>query len=433
MDATQVAQRDPRREPVGDELSRCLGEQHLAAARETAEPRRAAEGRPEVVAVVDLRFAGVHAGTHPELDSLGPSFVPDGALELEHGVDRIGRTSERGERAVSLALRPRHAPVVRLCDVRRELVVAHHHRRHHAGMGFPEVRRALDVGEREGDDAGGHRALAGAREPLEEVGRARRPAAGVGVEGPPHDPVEPLRQIGGDAFPDDRLSRGRRRAGQREDRRRCEPVHVARAVGRPGRQLGRPVGGVDVGRGRCHPSDAEHEAEATGDADEHVLWADIGVHDRWVVPMEVIERVGYRREPDEHRAQRQARVTALEDEAPERHALDPVHHQHIGLVVEEEAVADGRDRRVRPQPEERAPVREKPVARDIRPDVADLQRHHTIVLAVDGAHDLGRALTAEDLEQLVTVPDDPPPHPGKSRGCPFCTLMPFRPGAPTPG
>ena len=86
------------------------------------------------------------------------------------------------------------------------------------------------------------------------------------------------------------------------------------------------------------------------------------MHDRWIVPVEVIERVGYRREPDEDRAQRKAGVTTLEDETAQRRALDPVHHQHVGLVVEEEAVANGRNRRMRPQREQRAALGEKPVA-----------------------------------------------------------------------
>src|SRR5438094_4616200 len=51
--------------------------------------------------------------------------------------------------------------------------------------------------------------------------------------------------------------------------------------------------------------------------------------------------------------------------------------------------------------------------------MADLQRHHAIVLTVDGAHDLGPALAAEDLEQFVTVPDNAPPHGRNCRGCPL--------------
>ena len=348
VDATQVAQCDPRREPVGDELGCRSGKQHLPTAREPAQPRRSAEGRAEVVAVIHLGLARVQSGAHLQVDSLGPRLVQDGALERERGVDRVGRVCERGERAVSLALGPGHAPAVRLGDVGGELVVADHHGRHHPGMGFPEVGRALHVGEDERHDAGGHAALARAREALDEVGRARRPAARIGVEGPTHDPVDSLRQLGGDAFPHDRLPWRRGCTGEREDGRRREPEHVARPVRAGSRQLGGPVGDVAVRGRRFRAADAEDQAEPATDADEHVLGPDVGVHDRWIVPVQVVEGVGDGREAFEDRAQRQAGVTALEDEAPERRALDPVHDEDVRLLVEEEAVAHGRDRGMRP-------------------------------------------------------------------------------------
>ena len=71
---------------------------------------------------------------------------------------------------------------------------------------------------------------------------------------------------------------------------------------------------------------------------------------------------------------------------------------------------------MRPQSEQRASLGEKPVASDVGREVADLQRHHAVVLAVDGADDLGLAFAAEDLQQRVPVADHLPLHPLQCRG-----------------
>jgi len=134
------------------------------------------------------------------------------------------------------------------------------------------------------------------------------------------------------------------------------------------------------------------------------------------VPVEVFERIGDRRERTEDRPERQARVTPLLDELPERRSLDPVHDEHVGVVVEEEAVTNGRNRWMRPQSEQRASLREESVASDVGREVPDLQGHDAVVLTIDGTHDLGRAFAAEDLQQRVPVADHLSLHPLECRG-----------------
>ena len=184
----EVTQRDAGRQAVGDQPGGGLRDEHLAAPTERPQARGSAQRGAEVIAVLDLRFAGVEAGAHPQLDALRPPFRRDGLLERKCGFDGVGRTGESRQRAVALALRPRHAPAVRLGDLGGELVVAHDHARHDVRMRLPERGRPFDVGEREGHDAGREDAVARRDDASEEVVRGGRAPDRVGIERTPQHP-----------------------------------------------------------------------------------------------------------------------------------------------------------------------------------------------------------------------------------------------------
>ena len=119
---------------------------------------------------------------------------------------------------------------------------------------------------------------------------------------------------------------------------------------------------------------------------------------RRVVPVEVLERVRHSGHARQHDPQGQPRVTALGDESGQWGAVDPVHDEHIRVVVEEEVVAHARQRGMRRYPEERFALLQQSLPRDIWSQVTDLERDDAIVLAIDGANYLGRALATENLE-----------------------------------
>jgi hypothetical protein len=403
---TEVPQRDAAREAIGDQLGRGLRDKYLTAAPERPQTGGTAQRGTEIVAVLDLRFTGVEAGTDSQIDPFRPSFLRDRLLERERAFDRVGGTSEGRQRAVSLTLRPRHAPAVRLGDLGRELVVAHDHARHDVRMRFPEVGRALDVGQREGHDAGREHAVARRNDAPEEIVRRGRPPDRVGIERAPQHAVEPLRELGRDALPLDlRAGRGGP-TGERVHDRRRQPEHVGRrarlhAVA----QLGGAVRVGAVGGVRSEGGDAVHEPGVALGRDDDVLGPDVAVNNSRPVLVKVIDGVGDPGQLTQHGGHGEAGITAFANDSLHVRSVDPVHDEYVP-VVEEEVVAYDGERRMRPELQERALLVAKRFARLVGSEPADFQRHESVVSAVDRAHHLGVAALPEHLEQLVSIADD---------------------------
>ena len=250
----------------------------------------------------------------------------DGALERERGVDGVGGAGERGERAVALTLRPRHAAAVRLGDVGRELVVAKHHAGHHVGMGLPEVGRALDVGERERHDARGYRSLAGGREALDEVGRTRWPTAS-GRDRGPRRTIRSSRFASSGAMPSQTIGspgEGGAPVSAKTVVAASPNMSLARLGAVVASSGARYAASSSVGADPVLPTPKTRLSRPPG-PDEDVLGPDVGVDDGRFVPVEVVESVGDRRErrrgpsraaaPD-HRARRRTARAACPRPSP---------------------------------------------------------------------------------------------------------------------
>src|SRR5262249_53129567 len=123
---------------------------------------RANDVEPEVALFAHVRLAGVEAHAHPQLASVRPRVVVQRTLRVDRGRDRIARPREREEERVALRVHLRAAAVAEGLAheppvVARDLPVAL------VPELLQETRRALDVGEHEGDGPAGqlrHRAYA---------------------------------------------------------------------------------------------------------------------------------------------------------------------------------------------------------------------------------------------------------------------------------
>ena len=142
-------------EAVGTyELAGRLRDEHLPAVPHRGDPRGAVDVEPDVPLVGDDRLARVNA--HADADRPGRQR----RLALLRGGQRITRARERNEERV--ALRVDLDPVVRgeRCTKRAAMLAER------VGVAVTELvqqlRRALDVGEEEGDGSAGklaHRAM----------------------------------------------------------------------------------------------------------------------------------------------------------------------------------------------------------------------------------------------------------------------------------
>ena len=139
---------------LGDELIGGAREQGLAAVRRGPQARAAVKRRADVVSgVAEDRLAAVQGDADPQLAALRPVGRAQLALEVERAGKRPRGLGEGDHGAVALALLERAGPAGGLDGALEELVVKRDRRPHRSGVGFPESRGALDVGEQEGDDA----------------------------------------------------------------------------------------------------------------------------------------------------------------------------------------------------------------------------------------------------------------------------------------
>ena len=301
------------------------------------------------------------------MDVFGKGLFGERALEGNGGRDGIGRSGERGERAVTFTLRTRHSTAMCLRDLGCELVVSRNHLRHRLRMRFPEWRGPFDVGEHEGHHTRRQRGLPRALESFDELRRRCRPARCVAIERAAQHAVEALRELGRDAVPHDRRVRLRLDPRQEPRDRAREQQHV---VGNRRRRS------VPKRRG------TEHEHRAVLGGDDDVGDAHVAVHDTRPLRVEVIERRCDVGKPAEHGRDRQARVAALGQYPRRRRALDPVDDQHVA-IVEQHVVPHGGHRGVGLEPEEEPPFFEEWCRVVAGCEPGDLETDGATVAAID--------------------------------------------------
>ena len=141
-------------EPVAHQLGGCVGDEHLPAGGERPDPGGPVQGRAVVVAVALERLARVDRDPHPQAEPGRPRLGQDPGADVEGGEHGVARPREDGEGGVALALGLDQAAVGPVDHLADELVVAGERVRHRVGLGLPQRRRALDVGEEERHDAG---------------------------------------------------------------------------------------------------------------------------------------------------------------------------------------------------------------------------------------------------------------------------------------
>ena len=113
----------------------------------------AVHAEPDVALTADRRFAGVHAHAHAQLCVARPLVRGKRTLGVDGRADRVLRPAERGEEGVALGI---DLPaVVRGERVADDALVLGEDRAVVVAQLLEQPRRALDVGEEEGDGAGG--------------------------------------------------------------------------------------------------------------------------------------------------------------------------------------------------------------------------------------------------------------------------------------
>jgi hypothetical protein len=107
------------------------------------------------------------------------------------------------------------------------------------------------------------------------------------------------------------------------------------------------------------------------------------VHDRWDVPVQVIERFGHLAEVVDHLFEWQPRITFVLQDLLEVGTVDPVHDDDVaGPVLGEEVAADHRQRGVRGDRHQQSRLRQQRVS-VLPTDRVDLQCDQPVVQVVD--------------------------------------------------
>ena len=140
-------------EPVAHQLGGGVGDEHLPAGSDRPDPGGPVQGRAVVVAVALERLARVDRDPHLQAEPGRPRLGQDPAADVEGGEHGVARPREDGEGGVALALGLDQAAAGPGDHLGDELVVAGERVRHRVGLGLPQRRRALDVGEEERHDA----------------------------------------------------------------------------------------------------------------------------------------------------------------------------------------------------------------------------------------------------------------------------------------
>ena len=149
---TEVAQRARRRQCAADVIDHRLGQQDLAAVGGTHDPRRTIDGAAEIVVVAPLDFAKMQPAAHAQRQSGRRLGIGEPALNGHGGVESKDGVVEGRVHPVAGHL---HDGSVVGCDgAADDRVVVRQRGPHPLGLLLPELRAALDVGEKEGYRAG---------------------------------------------------------------------------------------------------------------------------------------------------------------------------------------------------------------------------------------------------------------------------------------
>ena len=145
----EVANRDPRRELVLDELPRCRREQHLPAVARGTNARGLVDTQADIALLADLGLARVQSHSDLDLGAFGPRMRVKVALRRHRGPDSVLPAGESDEERVALCVDlvtavSRHG----LAD--DALVLGKHFCVVRADL-LEQLRRPFDVGEEEGD------------------------------------------------------------------------------------------------------------------------------------------------------------------------------------------------------------------------------------------------------------------------------------------
>ena len=149
---SEVEQAERWAELPGDQVAGRLRDEDLATVAGGTDSGRAVDVQADVALSCPNRLAGVDAHPVPDGDSVGPRPLGHGPLAVDRGLDsRSGALEDEVQPIASRAPLERTMSRERLAD---QPVVIGQHRRIAVAQDLEQPRRALDVGEHEGDRSG---------------------------------------------------------------------------------------------------------------------------------------------------------------------------------------------------------------------------------------------------------------------------------------
>src|SRR6266446_3800553 len=117
------------------------------------QPCTTVQRRTKVVALAELRLAGMQGDPHLQVETFRPGFAGEFLLDVERACGPGCSRPEHRQYAISLTSGYHERAGVISDRAGKDRVVASHRASHRLGMPFPRLRRPLQVGEHEGDRA----------------------------------------------------------------------------------------------------------------------------------------------------------------------------------------------------------------------------------------------------------------------------------------
>ena len=139
----KIGQPGACREPVDDHVLGRARQHGLPAMGQIAQPRGAVDGRAGVVVLIaQLHLPGMHPDAQPDRCQRCP-------LQLQRARHRVAGARERDHEAIALALFDRPHTVMVRDDVAHRTIQSPDRGRHLLGLGLPQPRGALDIGQQQ--------------------------------------------------------------------------------------------------------------------------------------------------------------------------------------------------------------------------------------------------------------------------------------------
>ena len=153
--ATEAPESDPSRHRARHRGLRFPGDDDLPAVGDRAHARHGVDRQTDVPGVGQRRAAAVDAGAHPDVDIVRPDPFPQGALDVDCGLDRRGGMLEDREVLVPVGVdlvsaAPTHRVADDAPDVVQQGCVA-------LAQTCEQEGGTLDIGQEERDHAGRER------------------------------------------------------------------------------------------------------------------------------------------------------------------------------------------------------------------------------------------------------------------------------------